>query len=109
MAEWNPLVLACRPESASGQYRLTVATGHDVLAQIEERDEAALRLKYKFFHGQLPLIDYRSILAVEPEGASCAIAWTSEFTPLGPEGMILPMLQTSYDQGLDRLKALLER
>ncbi|MBM3512051.1 MAG: hypothetical protein FJX61_18225 [Alphaproteobacteria bacterium] len=46
---------------------------------------------------------------VEPDGAGCAFAWTSEFTPLGPEGMIFPMLQTPYDQGVDRLKALLER
>lgn len=66
-------------------------------------------MKYKFFHGQLPLIDYRSTLTVEPDGAGCAFAWTSEFTPLGPEGMIFPMLQTPYDQGVDRLKALLER
>lgn len=108
-AEWNPSVIECLLEDGGRQRRLTLEDGYQILEQLEARDEATRSLTWRVFDGQLPLAGFRGRIEVTATNNICTVVWTGDFTPIGPESMIVPIIEEAFNRGLDGLVRMMER
>ena len=108
-AEWNPSIIDCVLEDGGGQRRLTLDTGHQILEQLEDCDNAMRSLTWRVFDGQLPMAGFHGKIVVRPKESGCTVIWTGDFNPIGPESMIVPIIDEVFNRGLDGLKRQVER
>lgn len=61
----------------------TIPSGREpVVERLEERDEDAKRIAYSIVSGPVPVVNYRSTIALAPAGEGrSALTWTGTFEP----------------------------
>ena len=108
-AEWHPTVIECSLEDGGRQRRLTLNDGYQILEQLEECDDAARVEAWRVFDGQLPMAGFRGRIEVSATETACTVVWSADFTPIGPESMIVPIVEESLNRGLDGLIRAIEK
>jgi carbon monoxide dehydrogenase subunit G len=73
--------------------------------EILSRDDAARRYEYRIHESPLPITSYRASMEVQPDGDGSRFIWTIDIEP--PE--MVEALTPIWDQGVEGLRALLER
>ncbi|RFC66060.1 SRPBCC family protein [Fulvimarina endophytica] len=81
IAEWHPAVTKCEESEADGttQRTLTLDGGGELVEQLVERDDDAMRYTYKIVSGPLPVKDYESTISVSGNDNLSTIAWEGSF------------------------------
>ena len=109
---WFPAVTESKVEgSGIGALRyLTMPDGNKLTERQEARDEAGRSYDYTAIAGALPCTDYRSRIAVAPQGAGSRITWTATFNPIeGAPVDAVAFIGEVYRGGLAGAKAVLEK
>jgi len=52
---------------------------------------------------------FRGQIEVTPTETACTVVWSGNFTPIGPEAMIVPIIEEAFNCGLDGLVRSLEK
>src|SRR5207249_6271176 len=79
--------------------RLTVGGGATIVERLI--DEGDRSYTYTIEEGPLPVANYRSTLAVAPNGdGKCVVNWEGTFDPVGDENQALTIIGMVYDGGL---------
>lgn len=109
IAAWHPAVEKCVPSEKEGQKvrTLSLKGGGTLIEQQLSRDDKVMSYSYTILEGPLPVSDYKSTLAVAPEGAGSKVSWQGTFTAKGvPDTVAQDVIQGIYDSGL---KAIAEK
>ncbi|QPC43551.1 SRPBCC family protein [Kaustia mangrovi] len=108
IAQWHPAISACAVEEHDGAlYRnLTIPDSDTLVEKLETRDDETMSYRYTIAQGPLPVADYHSTIAVEPDSeTSCTVRWSGRFAPSGAsEDEAVEVIETIYTTGLDALK-----
>ena len=68
------------------------------------RDDKVMSYTYTILEGPLPVSDYRSTLAVAPDGAGSKVTWSGTFDAKGvPDSVASDAIQGIYESGLKAL------
>ena len=109
IADWHPAVTSCDMARSDGVTARTLELdGGGVLSE-ERVDEGETSYAYVILDGPLPVADYRSEIAAEPEGDGTRITWSGEFRAAGataPESEAV--IRGIYRSGLDAIAASLD-
>ena len=103
IAAWHPAVEKCVPSDKDGQKirTLSLKGGGTLVEQQVSRDDKVMSYTYTIVEGPLPVSDYRSTLAVAPEGSGSKVSWQGSFAAKGvPDTVAQDVIQGIYDSGL---------
>ena len=103
IAAWHPAVEKCVPSEKEGQKvrTLSLKGGGTLVEQQLSRDDKVMSYSYTILEGPLPVSDYKSTLAVAPEGSGSKVSWQGTFTAKGvPDTVAQDVIEGIYDSGL---------
>ncbi len=103
IAAWHPAVEKCVPSEKDGQKLRTLSLkgGGTLVEQQTSRDDKVMSYTYTILEGPLPVSDYRSTLAVAPEGSGSKVSWQGSFQAKGvPDTVAADVIQGIYEAGL---------
>ena len=103
IADWHPAIEKCVASEKDGQKirTLSLKGGGTLVEQQVSRDDKVLSYTYTILEGPLPVSDYRSTLAVAPEGSGSKVTWQGSFSAKGvPDPGAQDVISGIYDAGL---------
>lgn len=106
IGSWHPAVETCTPSEAAGVKVRTLALkgGGTLKEEQVSRDDKVMSYTYTILEGPLPVSDYRSTLAVAPDGAGSKVTWSGTFDAKGvPDSVASDAIQGIYESGLKAL------
>ncbi|MDP4024746.1 SRPBCC family protein [Methylobacterium sp. NEAU 140] len=106
---WHPAVEKCTPSEQDGKKirTLSLKGGGTLKEEQLSRDDKVMSYTYTILEGPLPVSDYKSTLAVAPEGSGSKVTWSGTFAAKGaPDTVAKDAIQGIYDSGL---KAIAEK
>jgi len=111
LAKWHPAVARSEEaqEGAATIRRLTLQGGGTIVERLEGQDNQKRTYTYSIIEGPLPVAGYTARLHVEehPDGKSCTVEWSSEFTPSGaPEPEAVKVIRGIYEAGFGSLRKM---
>ena len=106
---WHPAVEKCTPSEMDGKkVRLLALKGGGAIKEEQvSRDDKVMSYTYTILESPLPVSDYKSTIAVAPEGSGSKVTWSGTFNAKGaPDTVATDAIQGIYESGL---KALVEK
>lgn len=100
---WHPVVEKCALSDKDGRKLRTLSLkgGGTLVEEQTSRDDKVMSYSYTIVEGPLPVSDYRSTLAVAPDGAGSKLDWQGSFSAKGaPDTVAVDVIQGIYDAGL---------
>jgi carbon monoxide dehydrogenase subunit G len=101
LAGWLPGVESCRLE---GDERILAMMGMEVTERLVRRDDAKRVIAYGITGG-IPVERHQATITVEPDGDASRVTWVVDVAP----DSMTDMMKGAYEQGLQALKAHVER
>lgn len=109
IGDWHPAIEKCVLSDKDGMKvrTLSLKGGGTIKEEQVSRDDKVMSYTYTILEGPLPVSDYKSTLAVAPEGSGSKVTWSGTFNAKGaPDTVAKDAIQGIYDSGL---KALAEK
>ena len=106
IGSWHPAIETCTPSETNGlKVRILALKGGGTLKEEQlNRDDKVMSYTYTILEGPLPVSDYRSTLAVAPDGAGSKVTWSGTFNAKGaPDSVASDAIQGIYESGLKAL------
>ncbi|GJD34423.1 SRPBCC family protein [Methylobacterium aerolatum] len=106
---WHPAVEKCTPSEMDGKKvrLLSLKGGGAIKEEQVSRDDKVMSYTYTILESPLPVSDYKSTIAVAPEGSGSKVTWSGTFNAKGaPDTVATDAVQGIYESGL---KALAEK
>ncbi|WP_336487690.1 SRPBCC family protein [Methylobacterium nigriterrae] len=106
---WHPAVEKCTPSEKDGMKvrTLSLKGGGSIVEEQVSRDDKVMSYTYTILESPLPVSDYKSTLAVAPEGPGSKVSWSGTFSARGaPDAVAKDVIEGIYDSGL---KAIAEK
>ncbi|MCJ2141027.1 SRPBCC family protein [Methylobacterium sp. E-066] len=106
IGDWHPAIEKCVLSDKDGLKvrTLSLKGGGTLKEEQVSRDDKVMSYTYTILEGPLPVADYKSTLAVAPEGAGSKVTWSGTFNAKGaPDTVALDAIQGIYDSGLKAL------
>lgn len=108
LPRWHPAVARSEESREGGKTcrKLSLASGGEIVEELERRDDKERAYSYRIVSGPLPVTGYRSELRVADQGSGrCTVRWSSSFEPSGaPEEKAAAAIRGVYQAGFDSLK-----
>lgn len=108
IGSWHPAIETCTPSEMDGMKVRTLALkgGGTIKEEQLARDDKVMSYTYTILEGPLPVSDYKSTLAVAPDGAGSKVTWSGSFNAKGvPDTVAVDAIQGIYESGLKALDA----
>lgn len=107
-ASWHPAV-AASPCGDGGRTRLCrLQDGGEIHEEITRHSDADRSYTYRVTKSPLPIANYVSTIAVEPEDGGARVVWEAEFDAVGaPPDEMERMIRGLYEAGLASLASKL--
>ncbi|MCJ2013910.1 SRPBCC family protein [Methylobacterium sp. J-076] len=109
IGNWHPAVEKCTPSEQDGMKvrLLSLKGGGTIKEEQVSRDDKVMSYTYTILESPLPVSDYKSTIAVAPEGTGSKVTWSGTFNAKGaPDTVATDAVQGIYESGL---KALSEK
>ncbi|GJE46237.1 SRPBCC family protein [Methylobacterium soli] len=100
---WHPAVEKCTPSEKDGKKIRTLALkgGGTLVEEQVTRDDKVMSYTYTILEGPLPVSDYKSTIAVAPEGSGSKVTWEGTFNAKGaPDTVAKDAIEGIYTSGL---------
>ncbi|GJE61285.1 SRPBCC family protein [Methylobacterium trifolii] len=100
---WHPVVETCALSEKDGRKLRTLGLkgGGSIVEEQVSRDDKVMSYTYAIVESPLPVSDYKSTLAVAPEGSGSKVSWQGTFNAKGaPDTVATDAIQGIYDSGL---------
>jgi uncharacterized protein YndB with AHSA1/START domain len=109
IGNWHPAIEKCTPSEMDGKKvrLLNLKGGGTIKEEQLSRDDKVMSYTYTILESPLPVSDYKSTIAVAPDGSGSKVTWNGTFNAKGaPDTVATDAIQGIYDSGL---KALSEK
>ena len=106
IGDWHPAVEKCTPSEMDGKKvrLLNLKGGGTIKEEQVSRDDKVMSYTYTILESPLPISDYKSTLAVAPDGSGSKVTWSGTFNAKGaPDSVGTDAVQGIYDSGLKAL------
>ncbi len=103
---WHPAIETCAPSEMDGMKVRTLGLkgGGTIKEEQLARDEKVMSYTYTILESPLPVSDYKSTIAVAPEGSGSKVTWSGTFNAKGaPDTVASDAIQGIYESGLKAL------
>ena len=103
IGSWHPAIETCTPSEKDGKKIRTLALkgGGALVEEQVTRDDKVMSYTYTILEGPLPVSDYKSTIAVAPEGAGSKVTWEGTFNAKGaPDTVAKDAIEGIYTSGL---------
>ncbi len=113
---WHPAVVSSditkgENNKPGAQRHLTLGDGGTIDEQLVSWDDEGMKYSYKILDGVLPVSNYMSTIAVEPEGdEQSKITWTGHFDPAEGQtaDMAREVITNVYRAGVVNVKTMMD-
>jgi len=106
IGDWHPAIEKCVLSDKDGMKvrTLSLKGGGTLKEEQVSRDDKVMSYTYTILEGPLPVADYKSTLAVAPEGTGSKVTWSGTFNAKGaPDTVAVDAIQGIYESGLKAL------
>ena len=106
IGDWHPAIEKCILSDKDGMKvrTLSLKGGGTLKEEQVSRDDKVMSYTYTILEGPLPVADYKSTLAVAPEGTGSKVTWSGTFNAKGaPDTVAVDAIQGIYESGLKAL------
>ena len=106
IGDWHPAIEKCVLSDKDGLKvrTLSLKGGGTLKEEQVSRDDKVMSYTYTILEGPLPVSDYKSTLAVAPEGTGSKVTWSGTFNAKGaPDTVAVDAIQGIYESGLKAL------
>jgi len=106
IGDWHPAIEKCVLSDKDGMKvrTLSLKGGGTLKEEQVSRDDKVMSYTYTILEGPLPVSDYKSTLAVAPEGTGSKVTWSGTFNAKGaPDTVAVDAIQGIYESGLKAL------
>ncbi|CAM3069700.1 MULTISPECIES: SRPBCC family protein [Methylobacterium] len=106
IGDWHPAIEKCVLSDKDGLKvrTLSLKGGGTLKEEQVSRDDKVMSYTYTILEGPLPVADYKSTLAVAPEGTGSKVTWSGTFNAKGaPDTVAVDAIQGIYESGLKAL------
>ncbi|MCJ2125033.1 SRPBCC family protein [Methylobacterium sp. J-077] len=106
IGDWHPAIEKCVLSDKDGLKvrTLSLKGGGTLKEEQVSRDDKVMSYTYTILDGPLPVSDYKSTLAVAPEGTGSKVTWSGTFNAKGaPDTVAVDAIQGIYESGLKAL------
>ncbi|QEE38522.1 MULTISPECIES: SRPBCC family protein [unclassified Methylobacterium] len=106
IGDWHPAIEKCVLSDKDGLKvrTLSLKGGGTLKEEQVSRDDKVMSYTYTILDGPLPVADYKSTLAVAPEGTGSKVTWSGTFNAKGaPDTVAVDAIQGIYESGLKAL------
>jgi hypothetical protein len=103
IANWHPAIATCTPSTQGGKKVRTLALkgGGTIVEQQVSRSNKHMKYTYVILSSPLPVTNYKSTIAVTPDGTGSKITWSGTFDAKGaPDAKAEDVIGGIYDAGL---------
>ena len=103
IGDWHPAIEKCVLSDKDGMKvrTLSLKGGGTLKEEQVSRDDKVMSYTYTILEGPLPVSDYKSTLAVAPEGTGSKVTWSGTFNAKGaPDTVAVDAIQGIYESGL---------
>lgn len=112
---WHPAFASTRLVKGDGHSvrsvrQIATRDGAQFTEELLMHDAATRRVQYRILVSPAPVVDYRSTLAVQPNGDGSTVVWSSEFKVKAgaSEDEVKKLISGIYRLGLDNLASAIE-
>lgn len=106
VGDWHPAVASCK-ESKDGDVTtrlITLKGGGEIKEKLEDRNESGMNYTYSIISSPLPVANYKSTIAVKPDGSGSELVWTGHFDAKGAsDAEVKKVIEGIYKAGADNL------
>ena len=106
IGDWHPAIEKCVLSDKDGMKvrTLSLKGGGTLKEEQVSRDDKVMSYTYTILEGPLPVSDYKSTIAVAPEGTGSKVTWSGTFNAKGaPDTVAVDAIQGIYVSGLKAL------
>ncbi|KAB1073524.1 SRPBCC family protein [Methylobacterium planeticum] len=103
IGSWHPAIETCAPSEKDGKKirTLSLKGGGSIVEEQVIRDDKVMSYTYVILESPLPVSDYKSTIAVAPEGAGSKVTWDGTFNAKGaPDTVAKDAIEGIYTSGL---------